>query len=313
MALNQLQINAGVSSTAAGTLYLQEPHVGLLAATSTFPHVDGETYGSWAETMVDFGCGFAQELGFFDYPFRSVPEPESEAETLIQSAGQVCYLSLGPKGTPLENDGKYIAHLIEAGHTSVLEHASATFLCWGVSRSLTHELVRHRLASFSQASQRFTAGPTLRFVERPEFVNDESLHLSFEQFIDFMSVCYRELTNELYDKQEQAELLAERDPLAQARYILSDESKTARRKKVQGAARAVLPNCVESPIVVTMNLRAWRHFLYMRATAAAEVEIRALAMKLYHELCKLAPNAFADFRVVALGDGTQALECEHVA
>lgn len=320
---HELQREVGVCFTAKGTPYFQKPQAKIVASTQF-------SRGSWddgdaqiVDATLPFLHGFEPDLEFTDYWNQPPNENDSDAETLIQFAGQLCYLSLGPNGTRLANADRYIGHLIDAGHTSVLEHASVSVLAWGVSRSLTHELVRHRVGvAYSQVSQRYTAGPTLRFVEGPEFSGDPELRARFESKIDRAAAEYAELVEILYRKQEAADVAYAQtlttkltpDGIGEAvKSVLSDESKTARRKKVQGAARRELPNQTEAPILFTYNLRAWRHFFFMRATAAAEVEIRALAMVLFDQLRDYAPAVFADFEVINLYDGTQALRCAHVA
>jgi thymidylate synthase (FAD) len=80
---------------------------------------------------------------------------------------------------------------------------------------------------------------------------------------------------------------------------------TLRRKQARQAARAVLPNATETRIVVTGNYRAWRHFIAMRASEHADVEIRELAVECLRQLQRVAPNVFADFTISALADGTE--------
>src|SRR5207253_985742 len=144
------------------------------------------------------------------------------------------------------------------------------FLFYGISRSVTHELVRHRAGfGFSMLSQRYVSGRVLRFVERPEYVNDAELHGLFEKRIDRAAAEYEEMAEALLRRQKEGA------------DILSAEYKTDLRKKVQQTARSVLPNETEAPIVVTANARAWRHVIEMRANAHAETEIRALLFNAY--------------------------------
>lgn len=269
----------------AGVPYFQEAGVVALAAT----HVETGTLGPFLD-------GFDPSLEFGGYvedPHHNV----TDCDLLPKIAGQVCYLSFGPNRTKHAQAEQYLSHILSSGHHSVLEHSSVTFLFYGVSRSLTHELVRHRVGmSYSQVSQRYCGGKTLRFVERPEDQADALFHDRFEAYI--------ERVVEDYDTRTERLLAAQ----FKAGGILSGESDTEARKKVRGAARSILPNCVEAPIVVTGNLRAWRHFLHMRATQAAELEIRALAMKVYTAMGSLAPLAFQDFTALPLPDGTACLQ-----
>jgi thymidylate synthase (FAD) len=170
-------------------------------------------------------------------------------------------------------------------------------LLFGVSRSLTHELIRHRAGfSYSQLSQRFVDHQVLRFVERPEFQEDEELHKEFEARIELIFEHYRRL-RELLEKSES---------------INSSEqkSKTLRRKTLNQAARAVLTNETESFIVVTGNIRSWRHFIEMRASDQAEPEIRILAFRLYQALKTIEINLFDDYEVISAPDGLPAIKAQ---
>ena len=149
-------IHSPVYHTRAGTAYLRTPGVVMLARPRT--NVAG---------LAGFLEGFDPELGFPSYLDDPTRLPDSSQ--LCKTAGQTCYLSFGPRRTKNENAAAYFERLTSAGHGSVLEHASFSFLLYGISRSVTHELVRHRAgAGFSQVSQRYVSGAVLRFVERPE-------------------------------------------------------------------------------------------------------------------------------------------------
>ena len=148
-----------------------------------------------------------------------------------------------------------------------------TFLIYGISRSLTHELVRHRAGfGFSQVSQRYVDSKhskTLRFVERPEYQSDEELHNLFVARIERAAKEYEEKAELLLNKQHDGWKL------------LSGDKKSDLRKKVNQCARSLLPNETEAPIVVTANIRAWRHFIEQRANERAEIEIRELAVCIF--------------------------------
>jgi thymidylate synthase (FAD) len=214
------------------------------------------------------------------------------AEKLIETAGRVCYLSFA-KPRPGGNQA-YIRHLLEVGHGSVLEHAVFNLLITGVSRSLTHELVRHRAGfGYSQLSQRFVDESECAFVEPDVIADDPDMHRIWLQAIRASQVAYREL----------ADLLAEK--------FKDDGDRTARRKKAREAARSVLPNATETKIFVTANARALRHFVEMRGDAAADVEIRRLAVAVLELLKREAPNLFCDYTLVAAPDGSQAVSTPH--
>ena len=150
-------IHTPVFHTGRGTAYLKSPGVVMLAR----PHANVAGLAGFLE-------GFNPDLRFPEYLDDPTQLPDSSQ--LCKTAGQTCYMSFGIKRTKNEDAAAYIERLTSAGHGSVLEHASFSFLLYGISRSVTHELVRHRAGvGFSQVSQRFVAGSVLRFVERPEY------------------------------------------------------------------------------------------------------------------------------------------------
>jgi thymidylate synthase (FAD) len=152
----------------------------------------------------------------------------------------------------------------------------------------------------SQISQRFIDESKIRFVERPEFQNDPDLHAYFEDSIDLIMDKYREVLQKLSEEQKEGSK------------ILYSEYKTELRKKVHQASRYILPNCTEAPIVVTANARAWRHFLEMRGSSAAETEIRSLAIKILCKLRDIQSLLFSDYEIVPLPDGTSAITTPYV-
>jgi thymidylate synthase (FAD) len=176
-------VNPEVYETKTGLTYLREPGVAVLSV----PRVE-------FTGLQSFLNGFHRELQFYQY--LNDPTPLEPAESLCKVAGQLCYLSFGPNRTTNEFAEAYFQNIKESGHGSVLEHANISVLMWGVSRSLTHELVRHRAGfGFSQVSQRYVGGKTLRFVERPEYANDKFLHDLFEDRIERTQREYEGVTN----------------------------------------------------------------------------------------------------------------------
>ena len=275
-------IHANVYHTESGTPYLIEPGVVLIAMPLV--HLSG---------MQPFLDSFDTSLGFSDYLKDATPL--DSATQLCKVAGQTCYMSFGPKHTTNADAKRYFDNMKSSGHGSVLEHANFSFLFYGISRSLTHELVRHRAGfGFSQVSQRYVSGKVLRFVERPEFVEDKDLHAAFVRNIDQCAQEYDARANTLLALQEDAELLR-------------GDTKTDRRKKVQQAARSCLPNETEAPIVVTANVRAWRHFIEMRASDHSDIEIRRLAGRVYVCLRSACPTLFDDYEIDRLNDTTWAV------
>jgi thymidylate synthase (FAD) len=276
-------IDSKVYFTKNGTPYLKGPGMAMIAK----PEVN-------LSGISNFLKGFPKDYEFVKYLKDPVKLPP--AEKLVKVAGQTCYMSFGPKRTWNKEAQKYLNNIIYSGHGSVMEHANFSFLIWGVSRSFTHELVRHRAGcAYSQQSQRYVSGRVLRFVEREEYQKDKKLHRMFEDRIDNAYKTYTEMAAYLYDKQAKGEK------------ILSGEEQTDLRKKVQQVARSVLPNETEAPIVVTANVRAWRHMINMRASSHAEVEIRRVFFNIYKILRKMSPMLFKDFKIVHLHDGTYSV------
>ena len=208
-------------------------------------------------------------------------------QALVEFAGRACYQSWSKPNPATATNAGYLRHILDVGHLSVLEHASATFYVTGISRSLTHELVRHRHLSFSQLSQRYVPETDAEMIEPDVVAADPDLHEKFVAATEIAAGAYRDLLAGLEAK------------------FAGTADATLRRKQARQAARSVLPNATETRLVVTGNYRAWRHFVGMRASEHADVEIRALAVAVLHELQRLAPHAFADFEVTALPDGTE--------
>jgi thymidylate synthase (FAD) len=164
-----------------------------------------------------------------------------------------------------------------------------------VSRSFTHELIRHRHFSYSQLSQRYVPERDAAMVEPDVIAADPELHAKFLAATEASLAAYTELLEGLEKK------------------FADVENATLRRKQARQAARAVLPNATETRIVVTGNYRAWRHFVAMRASEHADVEIRALAVQTLRELQRVAPNVFADFTISTLPDGSEVASSPLVA
>ncbi|MBV9454633.1 MAG: FAD-dependent thymidylate synthase, partial [Rubrobacter sp.] len=150
--------------------------------------------------LKNFLGGFDPSLSFPAYLDDPTQLPDSSQ--LCKTAGQLCYSAFGPRRTTNENAAAYFERLTSAGHGSVLEHASFSFLLYGISRSVTHELVRHRAGvGFSQVSQRYVSGAVLRFVERPEYQEDTELHRLFEKRADRAAREYEAMAGWLLERQ----------------------------------------------------------------------------------------------------------------
>lgn len=208
-------------------------------------------------------------------------------QALAEFAGRACYQSWSkPNPKTATNEG-YLRHILEVGHLSVLEHGTVSFYLTGMSRSLTHELIRHRHFSYSQLSQRYVPEKNAAMVEPEVIAADPELHQRFLAAAEASVAAYTELLEGLEKK------------------FADVPNATLRRKQARQAARAILPNATETRIVVTGNYRAWRHFIAMRASEHADVEIRALAVECLRQLHKAAPNVFADFEISELPDGSE--------
>lgn len=223
-------------------------------------------------------------------------DSEVAGEVLTETAGRVCYMSFA-KPRPGGN-AAYLTHIKEVGHGSVLEHAVWNLLLTGVSRSLTHELVRHRAGfGFSQLSQRYVDESVAEYVEPDIIAADPELHAIWLESVKQSHAAYMKLADALNAK------LA--DPAAAAAAMLPpNPDRTTRRKAARQAARSVLPNATETKIFVTANARALRHFLEMRGSSHAEPEIRKLSCAILDVLQKDSPNLFGDYQKVPLPDGT---------
>ncbi len=212
-------------------------------------------------------------------------DTEIAGEYLSEVAGRVCYMSFA-KPRPGGNKG-YLDHILDVRHGSVLEHAVWNFIFTGVSRSFTHELIRHRAGfGYSQLSQRYVDESIAEYVEPDCIAEDPELHQIWLQAIDQVHLAYVELTKRLMDK------------------FKDEENRTLRRKLARQAARSVLPNATETKIFVTANARALRHFVELRGNRDAEVEIRKVAIKVLQIMQKEAPNLFGDYQLNSLADGT---------
>lgn len=208
-------------------------------------------------------------------------------QALVEFAGRACYQSWSKPNPRTATNASYISHIIDVGHFAVLEHASVSFYITGISRSCTHELVRHRHFSYSQLSQRYVPEDHASVVIPPGLEDDPELQQIVLAAADASRAAYL-------------------DVLAKLEAKLDDQPNAVlRRKQARQAARAVLPNDTETRIVVTGNYRAWRHFIAMRASEHADVEIRRLAIACLRELTAVAPAVFADFDITVLADGTE--------
>ena len=219
-------------------------------------------------------------------------DTEVAGEYLAEVAGRVCYMSFA-KPRPGGNKA-YIGHILEVGHGSVLEHAVWNFVFTGISRSCTHELIRHRAGfGYSQLSQRYVDESVAEYVEPDCIADDPELHALWVKAVGDCHQAYVQLTEKLL------------------RVFEKEPDKTLRRKLARQAARSILPNATETKIFVTANSRALRHFIELRGNRHAETEIRKLAIAVLQVMQKEAPNLFGDYRLEPLEDGTVEAVTEH--
>lgn len=198
----------------------------------------------------------------------------TDAECLVEFAGRACYQSFNKPNPATAKNSDYIANIITQGHESVLEHATVSFYLTGVSRALTHELIRHRHLSYSQMSQRFVDESDANIVMPPA-----------------ISALFHEGSEEYNTVVKQANKSLKR----YSALVDSLQEEGLPRKQAREAARAVLPNCMETRIVVSGNLRAWRDYLKKRTSPHADAEIRIVSQMILSELYYIAPSVFKDF------------------
>ena len=211
----------------------------------------------------------------------------TDGERLAEFAGRLCYMSQRNPANRATRD--YLENIKKQGHGSVLEHANYSLLLEGVSRSLTHELVRHRAGfAYSQLSQRYVDETDARFVVPPAIIGEESLEAPWRAQMEAALQSYVTLVQSLMERYG---WVADR---------------VHRRKMAREAARGVLPNSTETKIVVTGNARAWRTMLELRSSEAAELEIRRMAVAVLRVLQGEAPAFFSDFDIYEAEDRREA-------
>jgi thymidylate synthase (FAD) len=211
----------------------------------------------------------------------------SDGERLAEFAGRLCYMS---QRNPAQRETReYLENIKRQGHGSVLEHANYSLLLEGVSRSLTHELVRHRAGfGYSQLSQRYVDESEANFVVPPAILGDDAMLESWREQMEAAQRSYVELVERLMERYSWV------------------ADKVHRRKMAREAARAVLPNSTETKIVATGNARAWRTMLELRSSEGAELEIRRCAIAILRVLQDEATAFFSDFEIYLAEDRREA-------
>lgn len=220
--------------------------------------------------------------------WADVPD-EFALERMIEFGGRHCYRSWD-QGRERRD---YIRNIIEMGHGSVLEHSTVNLAIQGVSRSLSHELVRHRVGvAISQESQRYVNAQDINFVVPPIVAYLNGGEFEHTALIDdFLGDCKIALGAYLALQSAIKARLTVMGP--------STRSKTMDTKRANEAARSMLPNAAETRLLWTPNMRLLRHFLWLRGGSAADLEIRRLAVAIFDVVQPLAPAVFSDFGVSA--------------
>src|SRR5881397_774173 len=207
----------------------------------------------------------------------------SAGERLAEFAGRICYMSQHNPAS--RTTAEYLENIKKQGHGSVLEHAVYVLLIEGISRSCSHELVRHRAwFGYSQISQRYVDESHAAFVVPPAILGDAKLEADWEHQVAEAQAAYVRAVEGLME-----------------RYAWVSD-KVHRRKLAREAARSVLPNATEVKIVVSGNARAWRTMLELRTSEGAELEIRGMAIACLSVLQREAPALFCDFEVYVADD-----------
>lgn len=210
-----------------------------------------------------------------------------DGEKLIASAAKLCYSSVGVSQIEEALDENkvesFLNLLVKLGHESPIEHVTFTFGIEGVSRTLTHQLVRHRIGSYSQQSQRYVKLDQFEYIMPPHIKEDKEAEKIFIQTMENSQKAYDELVEILKAKHY-------------SNYIdngLSEkEANSKAEKEAIEDARYVFPNACETKIVATMNARSLMNFFSLRTCNRAQWEIRNLAIQMLREVKKVYPNLF---------------------
>ncbi len=212
---------------------------------------------------------FAEDMVGLLWDSFSPPHRGDVLLTPVVFGGRACYQSWDKPNPRTAEPADYVRNLISQRHYSVLEHSSVTLYLTGVSRALTHELIRHRHFSYSELSQRYVDMGAAKYVNPPAFGDEHYLAAVSHDVVDDCSTAYEVATSSLTEQ-------------------------GVKRKQAREAARAYLPNMIETKIVVTGNLRAWIEFLVKRDNPAADAEMQRLAKLVRVELVRLFPSVFDD-------------------
>lgn len=211
-----------------------------------------------------------------------------QAEKIVASAAKLCYSQSGVEDIQEkltdEETQKFLSMLMDLGHMSTIEHVSFTFAIEGISRVLTHQLVRHRIASYSQQSQRYVKLEQFEYIMPPAIENNVDAKKVFVDSMKKDQEAYNKITDILFDDYFKSFLENGMDE--------KNAKKNATKKAIEDA-RFVFPNACETKILVTMNARSLVNFFAHRCCERAQWEIRDMAQLMLYEAKKVAPTIFA--------------------
>jgi thymidylate synthase (FAD) len=228
-------------------------------------------------------AAYLKDIGSPDWQ----PDPAvSGGENLIEAAGRMCYRSWQPYdpdkpeatnpnvANVRRGNKQYTANVLKSGHGSILEHVCITFICRNVSRVFTHELVRHRAGmAYSQESLRYVRLDNLSFWFPEGARENPEAYQKFQDVVDFLENTQKELS-EIFG--------------------LKDINDFTTKKHLTSMFRRLAPIGLGTSIMVTGNLRSWRHIIAMRTSEAAEEEIRIVTGQIAQTCKKEYPNIFQD-------------------
>jgi len=215
-----------------------------------------------------------------------------EPEELVEAAGRVCYMSFGTAQS-LRSNADYIHNLIAMGHESVLEHVNWSFVISGITRSLSHQLVRHRVGfAFSQLSQQYHDESDAEFAMPSEIKDHPQAAAAWTEAVNTAREAYGKILRVLEESR-------------QISGFAGNQRET--RRAIRSAARSVLPSCTETTVFTTANARALRHFFAVRGAIPGDREMRELAVELFNAVTKEAPSLFFDFEVADFPDGSRMM------
>jgi len=215
----------------------------------------------------------------------NTPNPEE----VIATAAKLCYsptdINTLREGLTPEKSAEFVEKLMNMGHESPIEHVSFTFAIEGISRACSHQLVRHRIASYSQQSQRYVNMNNFDYITPPAILSDEKANNIYQELIKQISNGYNELADRLTTIH--AANLMEHEGL-------DCEKAIGKAKKLANEdARYILPNACETKIIVTMNARSLYNFFAHRCCNRAQWEIQEVAEQMYRIVYKIAPTLFS--------------------